>query len=182
MDLVIAERAGGPVPLGSRRARLDCHGAGRIVRRVAGGAGDRQDRRALHTQARVHHGRARDSARYTTLNPHPGLARSRSAGPLRRHGRRITGQRTLFSAGIDPRSSVYASVRVRAGHCAHQSRRRVHRPLDGKAIASCVPCALCPQESGSADIRTLNGSNRLARPPGRSTRKNSRMACALSLT
>jgi integrase/recombinase XerD len=57
IDLAIGERTDGPVFLAADGRRLDRHGAGRIVRKVARGAGDHQGRHAPHAQARVHHRR-----------------------------------------------------------------------------------------------------------------------------
>jgi integrase/recombinase XerD len=58
IGLAIGEHTGGPVFLPADGRRLDRHGAGRIVRRVARRAGDRQDRHAPHAQTGVHHRRA----------------------------------------------------------------------------------------------------------------------------
>jgi len=57
IDLAIGERSGGPVFLAADGRRLDRHGAGRIVRKVAPGR-DRQDRHAPHAALRIHHRRA----------------------------------------------------------------------------------------------------------------------------
>jgi integrase/recombinase XerD len=58
IDLAIGERTGGPVFLAADGRRLDRHGAGRVVRRVAPRR-DHQGRHAPHAQACVHHRRAR---------------------------------------------------------------------------------------------------------------------------
>ena len=58
IDLAIGERAAGPVFLAADRRRLDRHGAGRIVRKVAPRR-DQQGRHPPHAQTRVHHRSAR---------------------------------------------------------------------------------------------------------------------------
>jgi len=58
IDLAVGERTEGPVFLAADGRRLDRHGAGRIVRRIARQAGDRQVRHPPHAETRVHHGRA----------------------------------------------------------------------------------------------------------------------------
>ena len=57
IDLAIAERTEGPVFLAADGRRLDRHGAGRVVRKVAARR-DHQGRHAPHAQTCVHHGRA----------------------------------------------------------------------------------------------------------------------------
>ena len=59
IDLAIGERCEGPVFLTVNGHRLDRHGAGRIVRRVARRAGITKPGRAAHAPARIHHRRAR---------------------------------------------------------------------------------------------------------------------------
>jgi integrase len=56
INLAIGERTDGPVFLTGDGRRLDRHGAGRIVRRIAPRR-DRQDRHGPHDAARVHHRR-----------------------------------------------------------------------------------------------------------------------------
>jgi integrase/recombinase XerD len=58
IDLVISERTGGPVFLAADGRRLDRHGAGRIVRKVARRAGITKAVTPAHAPARVHHRRA----------------------------------------------------------------------------------------------------------------------------
>jgi integrase len=58
IDLAIGERCEGPVFLATDGRRLDRHGAGRIVRRVARRAGISK-KAASHAQARIHHRGAR---------------------------------------------------------------------------------------------------------------------------
>jgi integrase/recombinase XerD len=58
IDLAIGERSDGPVFLAADGRRLDRHGAGRIVRKVAPPRRDHQDRHAPHAAACVHHRRA----------------------------------------------------------------------------------------------------------------------------
>ena len=58
IDLAVGERTDGPVFLAADGRRLDRHGAGRIVRRVASRAGIAKTV-SPHAQARVHHRRAR---------------------------------------------------------------------------------------------------------------------------
>jgi integrase/recombinase XerD len=55
IDLAIGERADGPVFLAPDARRLDRHGAGRIVRRIARRAGITKPRRAPHPATRIHH-------------------------------------------------------------------------------------------------------------------------------
>ena len=55
IDLATGERCDGPVFLTGDGRRLDRHGAGRIVRRVARRAGISQERRPAYAAARVHH-------------------------------------------------------------------------------------------------------------------------------
>ena len=59
IDLAVGERADGPVFLAQDGRRLDRHGAGRVVRRVARRAGIAKDGDAAHVAARVHHRRPR---------------------------------------------------------------------------------------------------------------------------
>ena len=56
--LAIGERTGGPVFLAADGRRLDRHGAGRTVRKIAPPRRNRQSRHAPYAQACVHHGRA----------------------------------------------------------------------------------------------------------------------------
>ena len=56
IDLAIGGRTEGPVFLAAKGRRLDRHGAGRIVRKVARRR-ERQDGHAPHAQTRVHHRR-----------------------------------------------------------------------------------------------------------------------------
>ena len=55
IDLAISERTEGPIFLAPDGRRLDRHGAGRTVRRIARRAGDHQTRRTPHAAARIHH-------------------------------------------------------------------------------------------------------------------------------
>ena len=59
VDLAVGERCEGPILLGVDGSRLDRHGAGRIVRRVAKRGGYHQARQSAHTPTRLHHRRAR---------------------------------------------------------------------------------------------------------------------------
>ena len=59
IDLAIGERTDGPVFLAGDGRRLDRHGAGRIVRRVARRAGITKPVTPAHAPTRVHHRRAR---------------------------------------------------------------------------------------------------------------------------
>ena len=58
IDLAIGERIGGPIFLAADGRRLDRHGAGRVVRRVARRAGITKPVTPAHAAARVHHRRA----------------------------------------------------------------------------------------------------------------------------
>ena len=58
IDLAIGERSDGPFFLTADGRRLDRHGAGRIVRRVARRAGITKPVGPAHLAARVHHRRA----------------------------------------------------------------------------------------------------------------------------
>ena len=102
IDLAIGERTGGPVFLTGDGRRLDRHGAGRIVRKVAPPRRDRQGRHAPHAAARVHYRRAgcrgaaarrarggvaRGSADHDPVRPgarQPGPARDLHRGRLHR--------------------------------------------------------------------------------------------------
>ena len=57
VDLFIGERVGGPILVGASGLRLDRHGAGRIVRRVARRAGIDKWIGPAYAPERVHHGR-----------------------------------------------------------------------------------------------------------------------------
>ena len=57
IDLATGGRCGGPVFLTEDGRRLDRHGAGRIVRKVAHRAGITKNCRLAYAQTRVHHRR-----------------------------------------------------------------------------------------------------------------------------
>ena len=100
IDLAVGERSEGPVFLAADGRRLDRHGAGRIVRRVAHRAGITKTGRSAHAAARVHHRRAgrrgpaarRAGSRLARRSPHHHEIRpgQRNPGPARHlHRRRL---------------------------------------------------------------------------------------------
>ena len=92
IDLAISERTGGPVFLSADGRRLDRHGAGRIVRKVARRAGITKAVTPHTLQTHVHHRRARcrgPSARCpkaaSHVDPRTTMRYDRARGSLDRH-------------------------------------------------------------------------------------------------